>query len=250
MGQAGCLYRGRIPEARHDVLGYRDREKIIFDALRDVFKSRNIQSLKKDNYDIDIPPETFLLWINENLPREYLDIDDLVKGYDAITKAEIIVAGITVKEYQIEIPQNAKQYSPDPYEVPLVPDPEGKTNEVSIAVRVYDKEKSTLISEKINLGRKILKSKAEPVPEELTEVPVFEKREITGLITINGDTFMRSSNTGEITITLKKKVADLFLNEDTWTVFIISHDKEWEREGIKTIDLEDHVKGKFEYAGL
>jgi replication factor C large subunit len=30
-----------------------------------------------------------LLWISENISREYLDIEDLVRGYDAISKADV-----------------------------------------------------------------------------------------------------------------------------------------------------------------
>jgi replication factor C large subunit len=32
-----------------------------------------------------------LLWINENLPKEYIDTNDLVKGYDALSKADIFL---------------------------------------------------------------------------------------------------------------------------------------------------------------
>lgn len=39
--------------------------------------------------NIDVEPEMFLLWITENLPREYLDVEDLVRGYDAISKADV-----------------------------------------------------------------------------------------------------------------------------------------------------------------
>jgi replication factor C large subunit len=30
-----------------------------------------------------------LLWIDENLPREYLDVEDLARGYDAVSKADV-----------------------------------------------------------------------------------------------------------------------------------------------------------------
>ena len=54
-----------------DVLGYRDREKIIFDALRDIFKTRDISKLRDLSMSLDVPPEILLLWIAENIPREY-----------------------------------------------------------------------------------------------------------------------------------------------------------------------------------
>ena len=87
--QSICLNRKQVDMQSLDVLGYRDREKIIFDALRDVFKTRNIQNIKDSSYDVDVPPETFLLWLSENLPREYIDIDDLIRGYEALSKADL-----------------------------------------------------------------------------------------------------------------------------------------------------------------
>jgi replication factor C large subunit len=39
--------------------------------------------------NIDVEPEMFLLWITENLPREYLDVKDLVRGYEALSKADV-----------------------------------------------------------------------------------------------------------------------------------------------------------------
>jgi replication factor C large subunit len=40
---------------------------------------------------LDMDPPTVLLWINENLPIEYRDIADLVKGYDSLSKADIFL---------------------------------------------------------------------------------------------------------------------------------------------------------------
>jgi replication factor C large subunit len=82
-----------------DVLGYRDREKIIFDALRDVFKTSNIKNIRDNINNIDIAPELFFLWINENLPREYIDINDLVKGYNILSKADLYFGRVYKRQY-------------------------------------------------------------------------------------------------------------------------------------------------------
>lgn len=87
--QSLCLNRKQVTIEDVDVLGYRDRETIIFDALREVFKTKNLQNSRDCMRNIDIQPEMLLLWISENLPREYLDIDDLVRGYDAVSKADV-----------------------------------------------------------------------------------------------------------------------------------------------------------------
>ncbi len=73
------------------VLGYRDREKIIFDALREIFKTKNIKGIKDCISNLDADPENVILWINENLPVEYKDFNDMAKGYEALSKADIFL---------------------------------------------------------------------------------------------------------------------------------------------------------------
>jgi replication factor C large subunit len=83
------LNRKQISIEDIDALGYRDRETLIFDALREVFKTKSLQSSRDCLRNIDVQPEMLLLWIDENLPREYLDAEDLVRGYDAVSKADV-----------------------------------------------------------------------------------------------------------------------------------------------------------------
>lgn len=87
--QSLCLNRTQLSFEDVDVLGYRDRETLIFDALREVFKTKNIQNSRDCMRNTDVQPEMFLLWISENLPKEYLDPEDLVRGYEAVSKADV-----------------------------------------------------------------------------------------------------------------------------------------------------------------
>lgn len=82
-----------------DVLGYRDRETVVFDALREVFKAKNIQTSRDCLGDVDVPPETMLLWIDENLPREYLDTEDLARGYEAVSLADVFFGRVQRRQY-------------------------------------------------------------------------------------------------------------------------------------------------------
>jgi len=94
--QSLCLNRTQVDVKSLNVLGYRDREKEIFDALREVFKTRNIKAIRESISHLDVDPKMVLLWINENLPLEYRDINDLANGYEAISKADIFL-GRTAK---------------------------------------------------------------------------------------------------------------------------------------------------------
>lgn len=87
--QSICLNRKQISIEDIDALGYRDRDILIFDTLREVFKTKNVQDSRECMRNSDVQPEMLLLWISENLHREYLDFEDLVKGYDAVSKADM-----------------------------------------------------------------------------------------------------------------------------------------------------------------
>ena len=80
------------------VLGYRDREKDIFTALREIFKTKNIQTIRESVTHLDADPMLVILWLNENLPKEYLDTNDLVKGYEALSKADVFLGRTSRKQ--------------------------------------------------------------------------------------------------------------------------------------------------------
>jgi replication factor C large subunit len=92
--QSICLNRKQISIEDIDALGYRDREVLIFDTLREVFKTKNLQNSRECMRNSDVQPEMLLLWISENLHREYLDVEDLVKGYDAVSKADVFFSRV------------------------------------------------------------------------------------------------------------------------------------------------------------
>jgi len=89
--QSICLDKKQVDAESLNVLGYRDREKIIFDVLREIFKTKNIQSIRESISHLDADPGSLLLWLNENLPVEYLDSNDLVKGYSALSRADVFL---------------------------------------------------------------------------------------------------------------------------------------------------------------
>jgi replication factor C large subunit len=40
-----------------------------------------------------------LLWIDENLPREYLDVEDLAQGYEAVSLADVFFGRVQRRQY-------------------------------------------------------------------------------------------------------------------------------------------------------
>jgi replication factor C large subunit len=97
--QSICINQNQIDIELLDALGFRNREKIIFDALRDVFKRKTLKDSNDDFSSVDISPEMFLLWVSENLPREYIDSDDLATGFEAVSKADIFFGRVSRRQY-------------------------------------------------------------------------------------------------------------------------------------------------------
>ena len=89
--QSICLDKEQVDVQSLSVLGYRDREKIIFDALREIFKTRDLKGIKDCILNLDADPENIILWINENLPSEYKDFNDMARGYEALSKADVFL---------------------------------------------------------------------------------------------------------------------------------------------------------------
>lgn len=74
-----------------NAIGYRDRETDIFFALKDIFKGNDIGSIKKNMLHLNEDPKIMIKWISENIAYEYKDINDLAKGYEALSLADIFL---------------------------------------------------------------------------------------------------------------------------------------------------------------
>jgi len=83
--------RKEIREGDTDSLGYRDTARTIWDAVRGVLKSTSARSARESLRDLDETPDFILQWIGENLPLEYRKPEDLVRGYEAISRADVFL---------------------------------------------------------------------------------------------------------------------------------------------------------------
>lgn len=67
-----------------------------------------------------------------------------------------------------------------------------------------------------------------------------EKQRIGILIALmlEREIFLLDEATSALDTGLKKKIADYFLKREDWTLFIISHDREWESEKVRIVEIE------------
>jgi replication factor C large subunit len=72
-----------------EVLGYREVETSVFDALKTIFKSSSVIAAKLAISNVDKDPEEIFWWIENNIAKEYEDPEEIAKAYDALSKADI-----------------------------------------------------------------------------------------------------------------------------------------------------------------
>ena len=72
-----------------ELLGYREREKSIFDALMIIFKTKSAIAAKLAINNVDKDPEEIFWCIENNIANEYEDPEEIAKAYDNLSKADL-----------------------------------------------------------------------------------------------------------------------------------------------------------------
>lgn len=89
--QSVATGRTRLTARDVEALGKRDTTSTLFDLVRHVLKGRKLEDVKREIFDVDATPEDLVLWIDENLPKEYRDPHDLVAGYEKLSRADMFL---------------------------------------------------------------------------------------------------------------------------------------------------------------
>ncbi len=72
-------------------IGQRDTTANMFDVVRHILKGKDIKQVRREVMDVDGTPEDMVLWVDENLPKEFVHPEDLAAGYDMLSRADIFL---------------------------------------------------------------------------------------------------------------------------------------------------------------
>ncbi len=91
-----AIGRGQDSILKEDLeaLGFRSREKEIFEVLKVIFKTRTAKTAKNLAGDSDKDPDELFWWIEQNIPKEYKKQEDVAKAFDEMSKASLFKARI------------------------------------------------------------------------------------------------------------------------------------------------------------
>jgi len=82
-----------------EVLGYRERERDMFEALKILFKTTSLTGARLSIANVDLEPEIIMWWIEENIPNEYEKAEEIARAYEALAKADLFRARIMSRNY-------------------------------------------------------------------------------------------------------------------------------------------------------
>ena len=94
-----AMGRTVITEADTEHLSNRVVQKSIYDLMYNIFRKNAPASARKMMMDVDEDTDMVMLWVDENMPYEYKDRGDLVRGYERLSRADIFMGRIRRRQY-------------------------------------------------------------------------------------------------------------------------------------------------------
>jgi len=93
--------------------------------------------------------------------------------------------------------------------------------------------------EKLNTLMKEFELEKDTLNKNFENLSGGEKQRIGILIALmlGRNIFLLDEATSALDSELKKRVVDHFLKHEDWTLFVISHDKEWERDEVEIVEI-------------
>lgn len=91
--------RAKVTGDVSKMLSERDGRSSMFDFVHAVFRRNDPDNARAVLRETDSDPGTALLWVDENLPYEYTDKGDLVRGYERVSRADIYLGRVHRRQH-------------------------------------------------------------------------------------------------------------------------------------------------------
>jgi len=91
--------RERLTFADVQHLSERSSRSDMFGLMAAVLRGSDPMKARRAMSEVDETPETALLWLDENMPYEYRDPGDLMRGYERLSRADIYLGRVRRRQY-------------------------------------------------------------------------------------------------------------------------------------------------------
>ena len=94
-----ALGRDTITDEDAGKLSDRLVKRNIYDLMNATFRKNDAKEARRLMRDVDETPDHIMLWMDENLPHEYKEPGDLVRGYEKLSRADIFLGRVSRRQY-------------------------------------------------------------------------------------------------------------------------------------------------------
>lgn len=94
-----CSVYGKCTFDQVTILSDRKRTDSIMNALTRIFKSSTVDNALPALENIDMELRDVIIWIDENLPREYMNPKSLARAYEYLARADVFQGRITRRQH-------------------------------------------------------------------------------------------------------------------------------------------------------
>ena len=93
------LGQTRITAEMAEGLSYRDKRNDMYSLMSAIFRSDDAMKARELIRSVDTDPPEVEVWVDENLPYEFPDKGDLVRGYERLSRADIFLGRVSKRQY-------------------------------------------------------------------------------------------------------------------------------------------------------
>jgi replication factor C large subunit len=93
------LGRSKVTDEDADKLSDRIIRKDIYDLMNSIFRGKDASVARRMMRDVDETPDHIMMWIDENMPYEFTDKGDLIRGYERLSRADIFMGRVSRRQY-------------------------------------------------------------------------------------------------------------------------------------------------------
>lgn len=94
-----ALGRRSVSADASEVLTERIIRKDMYDLMDSIFRKSDPMGSRMMVSKTDTDPDTMMLWVEENLPYEYREPGDLVRGYEKLSRSDIFLGRVHRRQY-------------------------------------------------------------------------------------------------------------------------------------------------------
>jgi replication factor C large subunit len=81
------------------VLGSRASTKSMYDLMRDILHGDDVHRARRTLFEVDERPEHVMMWLDENVPLEYKQPEDLARAFEHLSRTDIFLARVMRRQY-------------------------------------------------------------------------------------------------------------------------------------------------------